>query len=167
MTKTIEALLYEVAEEVLGKLAFLFSFPEQEERPAIDPQSAVIAGVSFSGKLNGTMVILIPASVLPEIAGNMLGTDEKTSAEEQFDAIREMVNVICGNLLPRMVGEEHIFEVSSPRILETSDLAALQGDHAHQALAKLAMEESQADLILFLREPFPELPTPEPEPEDF
>jgi len=58
--------------------------------------------VDFTGRFTGGMELALSASVLAELAANMLGAEEGTtlSADEQRDALRELANVVCGNLLP-------------------------------------------------------------------
>jgi CheY-specific phosphatase CheX len=149
MTESIKDTLYRITEGVLEQLAFILSFPE-EELSAIDPSTAVSATVNFSGPFSGRLVVLISESDLPELAGNMLGTDEETTTAERHDALKELINVVCGNLLPEIAGKKAVFNVAAPEVLT----------HPHQfddesspaAVAKLSLEEGQCDLYLFIDE---------------
>jgi hypothetical protein len=70
-------IIYQVLEEILGNLAFLFLAPE-DTRDTMDYNVAVVAKIFFAGLFSGTLVFALSNQVLPEIARNMLGV-EKTS----------------------------------------------------------------------------------------
>jgi CheY-specific phosphatase CheX len=151
MTDQVKETIYQVAEDVLEKLAFLFSFREEEREP-MDYESAVVASVSFTGQFEGRLLMAVSAEVLPELAANMLGIEEETSREEQQDALKELINVICGNLLPELAGRKKLFNVNAPQILTTGDLNTAFPDGTPSATAKLSLEEGQCDLVLYLEE---------------
>ncbi len=149
MTEKIKEILYGVAEDIFEKLAFIFSFRE-EERGDMDYGDAVAAGVSFSGQFKGRLVMVVSADMLPELAGNMLGMDDvnDSTAEQQHDALKELINVVCGNLLPKIAGKEIVFNVDAPRII--SDPAAIGRSESPAAVARLALEDGQCDILFFV-----------------
>ncbi len=154
MKEPIKETLYRVAVEVLEKIAFVFSFTE-DERKNIGTGASVTAKVTFSGLFAGSLVMRISSSILPELTGNMLGLDEneQTTREQQHDAIKELINVICGNLLPAIAGKRMVFNVDTPRVIskdETIDESNLV------STARLSLEEEgQCDLILYVDGRFP------------
>jgi hypothetical protein len=85
--------LHEATVQAFEELAFVFPMPELEP-PEHRPSTA--ATIDFEG---GRLVLVVSDDLLPVIAANMLG-DEEPSREDQLDALREVVNVICGNVLP-------------------------------------------------------------------
>jgi chemotaxis protein CheY-P-specific phosphatase CheC len=150
MKEQIEKILYRVTEEVLGKLAFIFSFPQEDREVMTGP--AASASVSFTGPFSGRLLMRISETVLPDMAGNMLGVEKnETTAEHHYDALKELINVICGNLLPRIGGRKAIFNVGTPQIIsdDIPDPAALT------ALAKMEMDEGECDLFLFIQGDLP------------
>jgi CheY-specific phosphatase CheX len=50
----------------------------------------------------------------------VLGLDEgqEPSLQQQADALKETLNVICGNLLPLVSDRKQVFNVHAPQILE-------------------------------------------------
>jgi len=112
----IKGKLIEGAVSSLERLAFIFSYPvEVPEREGMD--DSVRAVVSFTGRLRGSLSIELPASALTELAGNMLGLDGETpSIEQQYDALGETANVICGSVLPSLAEESSIFDIGAPEI---------------------------------------------------
>lgn len=118
MSLTIKDALYRVAEEVMEKLAFMMSFPETEE--LTDKNfSQVAAGISFSGVFTGVLVVAVSEQMLPQLTGNMLGLDddEESTPEQQHDALKELINVICGNLMPAISGKQDVFQIEPPQII--------------------------------------------------
>ncbi len=152
-TEQIKETLYSVAEEVLEKLAFIFSFPE-EERELMDYNDAVIARVSFKGPFMGTLTMAVSADAIPEIAGNMLGLEDNFDAttEQQYDALKELINVICGNLLPAIAGKQTVFNVEAPNIISADDVMISEDTPKPASVAKLDMDDGQCDLMLYLED---------------
>jgi len=153
MKDVIKQILYQVTEDVLGKLAFMFSFPD-DERELIENDSVLTASVSFDGLYKGRVVMMISDHILPELAGNMLGIeeDETTTSEQQYDALKELINVICGNLLPEIAGKEAIFKVGLPQIFLNQ--APPVADLNPVSSAKLAIEDGECDIHLYIEGKF-------------
>ena len=151
MNEEIKETLYNVAEDVLEKLAFIFSFPE-DERENMDYGVAIGARVSFAGPFTGTLVMAVSAEALPELAGNMLGLedDEETTLEQQQDALKELINVVCGNLLPAISGKQSVFNVNPPEIIDQGDPVITTDGPQPIAVAKMDLEDGQCDLLLFV-----------------
>lgn len=165
MHRKIKKRLYRVTEDVLEKLAFMFSYPE-DDREAIDRSSAIAVQVSFDGPFSGKLLTLITASLLPELAANMLGVEnEDTTRDQQFDALKELQNIICGNLLPAIAGKQATFNVSTPEILLSSTAEATAAQEI--CMAKLSLEEGECDLYFYMDGGIPdELIVPEPDEEE-
>lgn len=119
MKRPISELLTGVVIDTLEKLAFLFALPQEGKllEEAAEPLETV--EVSFSGSFSGRMHFGLSASVMAELAGNMLGAEDGAALaiEEQRDALKELANMICGNLLPAIGGREAEFSIGTPRIL--------------------------------------------------
>lgn len=101
-------IIYQVLEEILGNLAFLFFAPE-DTRDNMAYNVAVAAKISCTGLFSGTLVLALSNQVLPEIARNMLGVDEDIPVPQQHDAFKELLNVICGNGVARDRREKKSF----------------------------------------------------------
>ncbi len=155
MNERVNGILYKIAEEIFEKLAFIFSFPE-DDRGDIDPASAVTAGVAFTGPFSGRLVVVITRDILAELTGNMLGVDDadETAPEQQEDALKELVNVICGNLLPDIGGSETVFNVNPPEIIPQAEAITQAAEPA--GLARLDLEEGKCDICLFVEGALPD-----------
>ena len=149
MTDPIQNTLQHTAEDVLEKLAFMFSFPEDQEEP-MNYESAVAASVSFSGPFNGKLIMTVSKEILPELAGNMLGIEDNTTTEQQYDALRELINVVCGNLLPAIAGKESVFNVNAPLIITDSNFVINENkDSKPVSVAKMTIEDEPCEIFLF------------------
>lgn len=108
----VSARLSAVTMATLERLAFLFASPV-EEAPAADESGLETVSVDFTGAFTGGLELSLSVPVLAELAANMLGVGEGAalSAEEQRDALKELANVICGNLLPAIDGQAKEFNI--------------------------------------------------------
>lgn len=149
-------ILMEVAGETLEQLAFIFSFPGETDAEAIWEEQVTACQVTFSGPSKGELLMVISSSAMPELTANMLGLDEDEPPmqNQQCDALKESLNVICGNLLPRIGGEEAIFDIQAPEILDVDAtrvrLEEFKQDPNGCASAHLSLDEGECHLYLRL-----------------
>jgi CheY-specific phosphatase CheX len=115
MNPALSRKLVEVTADTLEKLAFIFTFPA-EDVAAMEGQTLEVVRVDFSGPFGGGMELSLPSSALAELAVNMLGTEDgdELSAEQQRDALKELINVVCGNVLPVVAGHVAEFNLRPP-----------------------------------------------------
>jgi len=145
MTTAIDEILARETADTLEKLAFLFAFPGQDAPP--DPE-AVTAIVAFKGPFNGHLTVCIAAAALPELTANMLGLDEgePIAPAQQHDALKETLNIICGNILPAIAGKAAVFDLDPPRIVAASDASV----HTGQAAGSTVLMLDQGALQVWL-----------------
>ena len=109
--------------DVIEKMAFMFGEPaEAEEMPQSAPR-AVLAHISFKGPLEGTLALAVPEAMGAELAANALGIDQDDPAasEKAEDSVKELLNVVCGNLLTEIAGEDPVFDLSIPEVVELNE----------------------------------------------
>jgi len=140
-----------VAEEVLESLAFVLPAFEEEQSPAPEAADTTSASISFAGPFEGTLALSASCELLPAIAANMLGLDfgEVPSRETQQDAFKELVNVICGNLLPAIAGRQAVFDVAPAELPADGAVPATVAGNPPLATAQLHMEDGWVELALF------------------
>ncbi len=155
MSAELEAIMSQVAIDTLEKLAFMFAFSDEGEEGR--PWDSMVAGsVSFTGPFSGTLVMAISIEVLQVLAANMLGLDdgEETTQDHRSDALKETINIICGNLLPAIAGDEVVFDIGVPGILpadqEMKKGAGIPDGLDPSAKVTLDLDEGQCVLFLFL-----------------
>lgn len=147
MNQHLAQALLQAAALTFEDLGFMLPTPEldaQQQSLALD----TAVSVSFHGPQSGRLVILTCREMLPMLAANMLG-EEEASEQQQRDALGEVANVICGNMLPGLAGAKAVFNLDPPRFMATTqDLA--DGSTALAAEAQLGLDIGRAELRLFL-----------------
>ena len=150
MSEKIKTILSRIAVNTFEELAFLCAFDGDETNTGqIDP--AVAAGISFSGFFSGTLIMKLSAKILPQLTTNMLGVDEQeeTTLDQQYDALKEALNVICGNLLPEISGRQEIFNIDPPVIVAEDGVVRKKNRQNPICKITLAVEEGSCELFLF------------------
>lgn len=150
MGRQIKHILTVVANETLEKLAFIFAFAD-DERVNDGPPPAMTGRVEFNGCFSGVLMVRISLGAVTELATNMLGLDDhcEISDAEQQDAFKEMLNVICGNLLPAIAGDRMEFHIGPPDVL-SEDEARIELDKKDPlCVARLMLEDGFCDLYFY------------------
>lgn len=142
MSKKLETKLYEAATLTFEELGFLLPTPEIDEQQ-LNAQFEAAVSVNFEGPFSGKLLVRVCGGLLPIIATNMLGEEDVPSKSLQYDALGEIANVICGNMLPKIAGSDHIFHVSAPEIVDDIDIPPV-------AEAQVGLGIGRADLFLFV-----------------
>ena len=145
MNEEAKEILTTVTIETLKHLAFIFLSPEEENSGLMSESMAVC--IFFSGPISGRLVLKMSPVVVLELTANMLGIDEdRVTTEQQYDAMKETINVICGNLLPAIGGNQTIFHIDVPEIVgNENDI-----EEKAEAVAKLSIDDEQCKLYLFV-----------------
>lgn len=148
MSNTMVRSLSQTTAATFEDLALLFPDAElsaEQHAAALD----VTVSVDFRGPLTGRLVLRASHGVLPAIAANMLGEDESRQAPLQRDALGELANVICGNVLPAIAGAEAVFHLAAPRVHSASE-ALSRDEDAPKAHAMFGIENGRVESLLFL-----------------
>ncbi len=150
MNSKLCELLDRVGNEIFESLAFILPAWEDEPQDAEENRPRTMALIAFAGPFEGRVALSVPTDMLPEIGANMLGLDfgEVPPVEQQRDALGELLNVICGNLLPDLADADAIFHVQAARILDDAEDAAPDTASA-VATAGLNLEGGRVELALF------------------
>ncbi|MFZ7125713.1 MAG: chemotaxis protein CheX [Desulfobacterales bacterium] len=149
----IQRILSETGASTLEQLAFLFSFPEDDDR-LIDAATSVGCRIGFSGPESGELLIAFSSAVLPELASNMLGTEDEGELDPMHlqDALKEAGNVICGNVLPKIFGREAVFDLEPPEFIPDlrsgSQLAAISSSPETSRSRLLSLDGGECQLFL-------------------
>ena len=122
---------------ILEKIAFIFVEPSGEEA---DLSSLLHSKISYFGP-DESADIFISASpdLLVELAGNMLGVepDEIDAGVEGVQALNEFANIVCGEVIHALGGEQDLFSQGIPEQVQaiaevpegwTCTLSAMESD---------------------------------------
>lgn len=147
MENSLTTELYQAAVLTFEDLSLMLPTPGVEDWQRNAAPTAA-AKITFSGPFAGTLALCVYGDLLPMIAANMLGQAEPPTEEEQLDALGEVANVICGNMLPGVGGTDAIFEISPPQIAPVDEILAAAS--AAKAKIQIGLEEGHVDLFLWL-----------------
>ncbi|NWF92206.1 MAG: chemotaxis protein CheX [Syntrophaceae bacterium] len=142
MSRKLETELYKAAVLTFEELGFLLPTPEIDEQQ-LNAEVEAAVSVDFEGPFSGKLLLRLCGGLLPVIAANMLGEEVVPSKTLQYDALGEIANVICGNMLPSIAGSKHVFHVSAPKINDSVDLVPV-------AEVQVGLGAGRADLLLFV-----------------
>jgi two-component system chemotaxis response regulator CheY len=145
------------AEETLMSLAFMFTAFDDEDGPDEDQVASILGSVEFHGPCHGELFVRVPVEMLGELASNMLGLEsgEEPADEHKADALKELINVICGNLLPQLAGTEAVFKVAAPQLLGEEDVPTRRNGQPPSGSARLMLDTGPCRLALFVEGTMP------------
>jgi hypothetical protein len=142
VNKKLETELHKAATLAFRELSFLLPTPEIDEQQ-LNARVEAAVSIDFEGPFSGNLLVRICGGLLPILAANMLGEEGTLSRSRQYDALGEIANVICGNMLPGIAGSKDVFHVSPPRLSEMTDLPPV-------AEVQMGLGVGRADLLLFV-----------------
>lgn len=148
METNLKLALQKAACGVFEELAFMMLARDLDE---VQKNAAfrMASTVNFHGPVSGRLVLAIYGDLVPTMASNMLGDLDVPTEFQQMDALKEMTNVICGNMLPHLLGEKAVYKIDAPSIIdETSVFLTEPGAPAEQL--EYGIEHGRALLRLSL-----------------
>lgn len=109
--KNLSAAISEIVEELTLMMV------EAEDGP-VDFPTGIVGRIGFTGPAEGELAVRCEAELGADLASNMLGVDpgDDEAQTKACDALGEMLNVICGNLVTRLFDEERPFTLSIPEV---------------------------------------------------
>lgn len=127
------ATLRGIFSEVLADLAFMFSDEAQAE-----PGPGAVwleTTISYCGRLGGTLRLWCTRDFSSLLAANLLGIDpeEQDAQADAEDAVKEFMNIVCGQLVTAVHGSEEVFHLTIPQIRELPGCPDLSGDDRAEA----------------------------------
>lgn len=111
--------------EVLANLAFMFTDEDLADPPSGDVWFETT--IHYSGPAAGTLRLRCTADFSVQLAASLLGIAPDNADAEQgaSDAVKEFMNIVCGQFVTAAYGTEGVFNVTIPEISELSDVPDL------------------------------------------
>ncbi len=111
-------LLENVFCDVFENLAFMFGELVDKSDLMHNNMKHTLAQMRFDGDRTGEVILTVPDEMCPEIAANVLGIDPDDDQVYDLagDALKEMLNIICGQLLTALEGSDPVFDLTVPKI---------------------------------------------------
>ncbi len=109
--------LIKVCCDVFENLSFMFGETIDLDEAETDSNTFIKASMAFMGDKNGTIDLVVPSEIAVSLAYNILGIDEdeEMPPDSSIDALRELLNTICGQLMTTMFGDQPIFDLTVPK----------------------------------------------------
>jgi CheY-specific phosphatase CheX len=143
--------LLTAATSTFESLALLFAdVPAGAAQLATPLTHAVV--VAFSGPTSGALTVAVSDDVAVALAANMLGLSPEAAAADpalRRDALGELANVVCGNVLPLVAGREAVFHLAAPAACALPEAGGPAPLHAET----LGVDLGRAVLALHLHDP--------------
>lgn len=108
--------LKKVCADVFEQLAFMFGEEIEKDEIESTAETFLRASMTFSGNISGNIEIIMPLELTEQLADNILGSDDTERGEQvnYEDALKELLNTICGRMLTTLFGEEAVFNLHVP-----------------------------------------------------
>lgn len=127
-TQTKTATLKAIFSDVLANLAFMFT-----DEDIIEPDPGHVwleTTITYQGPKEGTLRFRCPRDFASLLAANLLGIDpeDQDAATQCEDAVKEFMNIVCGQLVTALHGEDDVYNLSIPRTVELYETPDLSDD---------------------------------------
>jgi len=109
--------LTQTLSDVLSDLAFLFCDETVAPEAPLSPRR-LEAIIRYDGSASGELTVEADESFARLLATNMLGAmpDGPDADDRAADALREFLNVLCGQFVTALHGDEDVFDFSIPAV---------------------------------------------------
>lgn len=113
--------LHHTTVRIFEELGFLMTTETIDEMQRQTELNAAVR-IDFKGPCDGTLLMRTYGICLPELTENMLGESHPTESGLHDDALGELANVVCGNILPSLTDENEVFNLMAPVVTREDQL---------------------------------------------
>ena len=120
--KVQQKTLPDVISNIIEELAMVMLEKVEGKVENFDPK--LTGWIDFEGPVNGRLRIKCNEKFAEILAGNLLGTnleDFETQANA-WDAIAELLNIVCGNVVAILYDADRRFTLSAPQVNTTDNV---------------------------------------------
>ncbi len=113
--RKIMEVINETVSGVLEQTAFMFPEPvDMASGVSFEDFEYVLVKLNFSGEKAGEIKMIIPVDFCAELSANLLGEDigDVDPEENNFDSAKELLNIVSGQLLVNLFGNEALFSLT-------------------------------------------------------
>ena len=119
MKTRVENALKEAGLKTFEETCFMYPVPELKDLQEMLPLEAA-AEVKYRGDFTGRLLIETRGGLFKAIAVNMLSIQDPTG-EQKTDALGEIANIICGNVIPALGGVRQGYRIEAPKNIPLSE----------------------------------------------
>lgn len=148
MKRQIEKDLKESSVKTFEDVCFMYQEPElKEAQESLGLEAAT--EVKYRGDQTGKLIIETRGGLFSAIACNILSIKDP-SEQQKKDALGEIGNIICGNVVPSLGRGKLEYKIESPRFLSKEDLLEEQNQGTPVAEIILNFNQGRADIKFFV-----------------
>ena len=110
-------ILIKVCCDVFESLSFMFSEAIDLDEVDSESKSFINVFISYKGDRAGAIILIVSAETAKILAYDILGIDEDEEDlpfESSMDALKELLNTICGQFITSRFGDEPVFDLTVP-----------------------------------------------------
>ena len=149
MKTQIKKVLIESTIRTFEDLCFMYQEPELKDAQENLPLEAAAEVKYRNDDFTGRLLIESRGGLFSAIATNMLSNDNP-SDQQKKDALGEIANIICGNIVPSLGGGRREYKIEPPRSLNKEDLLKEEWQEEPVAEITLNFNNGRADIKLFV-----------------
>lgn len=135
----------QVVTDVLQQMAFVFVDPAGPDELPDAPKGLVRVQMRFRGHTEGSLTITSGPEICDELAANIAGDQATGDQSIGKQALMELANVICGQLLTAVAGDEPVFDLEPPRLV---DVDPLQWEKVREDQQSVAFVAEDCPLVI-------------------
>jgi hypothetical protein len=125
------------------EMGFMFIDDPEESNCHVYPETSYYqVSMNYKGPENGQLSLAVPTGLARELAGNILGEmdDDCLSAELCEDGLKEVLNVICGEVVADLYGKHEVVNLTIPTITEM-DSTMIEKQQTDSGMMTLSVEQ--------------------------
>ena len=110
-------ILIKICCDVFESLSFMFGEAIDLDEVDSESESFINVSISYKGDRAGAIILIVSAETAKILAYNILGIDEDEEDlpfESSMDALKELLNTICGQFITSRYGDEPVFDLTVP-----------------------------------------------------
>jgi CheY-specific phosphatase CheX len=149
MKTKIEKVLEEASVNTFEDICFMYQAPELNDiQKNLKLEAA--SEVKYKGDYTGKLLIETRGNLFSAIAANILSKDAP-SLREKKDALGEITNIICGNVVTSLGRSKLGYRIESPKAIKKDDLLKEKGQEKPLVKITLNFNEGRADIKFFVK----------------
>lgn len=138
--------LTQTLSNVLANLAFMFT--DEDQADVAEADVWLETKIGYKGPLAGILAFRCTRSFTVALAANLLGVDpDDDDAESQADdAVKEFMNIVCGQFVTCYHGEQAAFDLTIPEVVHLAEMPDLTVNDNDQ-LTTLSVDGHRMQLL--------------------
>lgn len=93
---------------------------------------SIVASVGFTGRMEGICVIVFTDEAAQKVVSKMLSCELSDAAQEVFDGVGEIANILAGGVVRRCAQPNEHFDISIPSVVRVDNpLSIIEWEHSN------------------------------------